>query len=105
MLIWNITDDAGAYRTKADKQIVVSAFMDLRADSWLNKFDTNKDASNKCENERIFLNFLEFDGIYLNLIQFYEFPDVLLSSELYFHDIWETHDQQTDGPTDGQSLL
>ena len=25
-----------------------------------NKFDTNKDASNKCENERIFLNFLEF---------------------------------------------
>ena len=27
---------------------------------WINKFDTNKDASNKCENERIFLNFLEF---------------------------------------------
>ena len=25
-----------------------------------NKFDTNKDASNKCENERIFLNLLEF---------------------------------------------
>ena len=29
-----------------------------------NKFDTNKDASNKCENEGIFLNFLEFNGIY-----------------------------------------
>ena len=25
-----------------------------------NKFNTNKDASNKCENKRIFLNFLEF---------------------------------------------
>ena len=25
-----------------------------------NKFDTNKDACNVCENERIFLNFLEF---------------------------------------------
>ena len=63
MLIWNITDGAGAYRTKADKQIVVSAFMDLRADSWLNKFDTTKDASNKCENERIFLNLMEFTQI------------------------------------------
>jgi hypothetical protein len=25
-----------------------------------NKFDTNKDASNKCEDERIFLNLMEF---------------------------------------------
>ena len=32
----------------------------------INKFDTNKDASNICENERIFLNFLEFTQIYLN---------------------------------------
>ena len=32
----------------------------------MNKFDMNKDASNKCENEWIFLNFLEFSGIYLN---------------------------------------
>ena len=30
----------------------------------INKFNTNKDASNKCENEWIFLNFLEFSGIY-----------------------------------------
>ena len=26
----------------------------------INKFDSNNDASNKCENERIFLNLLEF---------------------------------------------
>ena len=32
-----------------------------------NKFHTKKDAFNKCENEWIFLNFLEFSGIYLNL--------------------------------------
>ena len=29
-------------------------------DTEINKFDTNKDASNICENERIFLNFHEF---------------------------------------------
>ena len=28
-----------------------------------NKFDTNKDASNICENERIFLNLLKFTWI------------------------------------------
>ena len=28
--------------------------------NYLNQFDTNKYASNKCDDERIFLNFLEF---------------------------------------------
>ena len=51
----------------------------------VNKFDTNNDASNK--KERIFQNFLEFNGIYLNSIKFYEFPDVLLSSGFHFCDI------------------
>ena len=35
-----------------------------------NKFNTNNDASNKTENERIFLNVLEFTPIYLNLLEF-----------------------------------
>ena len=48
-------------------------------------------------------NFLEFNGIYLNSSEFYEFPDVLLSSELYFRDIWETRDWPTDGQTDGRT--
>ena len=36
----------------------------------LNKFDSNNDASNECENERIFLNLLEFTWICLNLLEF-----------------------------------
>ena len=36
-----------------------------------NKFDTNNEASNECENERIYLNLLEFIGIYLLLSRFW----------------------------------
>ena len=36
---------------------------------WRNKFDSNNNASNECENERNFLNLLEFAWIYLNLLE------------------------------------
>ena len=41
-------------QVKGDKDMM------LRSENYTNKFDTNNDASNKCENERIFLNLLEF---------------------------------------------
>ena len=38
----------------------ILAFVAFNTKNFLNKFDTNKDTSNRCENERIYLNFLEF---------------------------------------------
>ena len=38
----------------------VREFVCVKREKGGNKFDPNKDASNICENERIFLNLLEF---------------------------------------------
>ena len=80
-----------------------------------NKFDTNKDVSNKCENERIFLNFLEFCLLELlfatkNWIIWVPWCFIVLRSPFpwYLRNAWWTKprtDPRTDGLMDGQSLL
>ena len=58
-----------------------------------NKFDTNKNASNTCENERIFWN----SGIFWNLLKF--------TWICTFWEVPELPDGPTDRPMDGQSFL
>ena len=64
-----------------------------------NKFDSNNDASNECENKRIFLNLLEFTWICLNVL---ELTWIYLNSPFWKKCMM---DPQTHGRTDGQSLL
>ena len=64
-----------------------------------NKFDSNNDASNECENERISLNLLEFTWIFLNLLEFTCFVVLRTLFPRYLRNAWRT-DRRTHGPTD-----